>query len=149
MILAVIALAGLIMLGIARHAVRSGNVVQETYNPCGGRLLRDDELKSLFRNTAIKGGLGSYTAYFSDGSGQYVHGNNAEPFKFVVKDQQICTVLENKTVTACHSYVVKNGKVFDIVDNAPPFPPAKPGGGLYVCVETHFFRPEGHPSRSG
>lgn len=156
MVLAVMALFALMLLAIAAHTMKKENVTHQLDNPCGGRLLTDEELRTLFRDTAVKGGLGSYRAYLSDGSGyEHIDRNQTHPFRFVIKDQQICDVLNNGTVAACHSYAIRNGKVFDIVAYNPPFP--SPGGatGLSVCVQEHFFRPEGHsvaiglrPSRS-
>ena len=149
MVLPVVTLLALVLLAIAVHAMKKENVTKQADNPCGGRLLTDEELKTLFRDTAVKGGLGSYAAYLNDGSGyEYIDRNEIHPFKFVVKDQQICDELNNGTVTACHSYAIKNGKIFDIVAYNPPFPSPGGGMGLSVCVEVHFFRTEGHPSRS-
>ena len=150
LLLPAVALLALVFLAIAAIAKKKENITKQTDNPCGGRLLTDEELKTVFRDKAVKGGLGSYTAYFNDGSGyEYVGRNEIHAFKFVVKDQQICDALNNGTVTACHSYAGRNGKIFDIVGYNPPFPSPGGGMGLSVCVEMHFFRLEDRPSRSG
>jgi hypothetical protein len=149
MVLLVIALLALVLLGIAGHAMKKENVTEQTDSLCG-RLLRDEELRDLFRDTAVKGGLGSYTVYSDDGSGyEYIHRNEVYPFRFTISNQNICYVSKDGKVTSCESYAIKNRKIFEVFENAGPFPPNPNHSGPVGCIEINFFRPQGHPARSG
>jgi hypothetical protein len=149
MALLVITLLALVITVVAEHALKKEKVTEQTDSPCG-RLLRDEELRDLFRDTAVKGGLGSYTMYSDDGSGfEYIHRNEVYPFKFTIRDRSICYVSKDGKVTTCESYAMKDGKIFEIFVNNGPFPPNPSHGGPIGCIEVNFFRPEGRPSRSG
>jgi hypothetical protein len=149
MVLTVIALLALVLLAIAGYAMKRENVTEQTDSPCG-RLLTDEELRDLFRGTAVKGGLGSFTVYSDDGSGyEYINRNEIYPFKFTIKDQNICFISKDGKVTSCESYAIKNREIFNVFVNNGPFPPNPSHSGPVGCIEINFFRPEARPSRSG
>jgi hypothetical protein len=149
------ALVAVVSLVIAGHAgknkERNVQEIGTPNNPCGGRFLRDEELKDLFRNTVVRGhaGSSSYTVYSSDGSGyEYIDKEPPYPFRFFIKDRKICILSNDGKVTACDSYVINKGKVFNIIVNNGPFPRVKGGYAPSGCVEMNFFRPEGRSSQS-